>query len=156
MIDIQTMMKESMSNHNRLYGPSARVHDYYESISKPRSAREMYRGASNFGHHSRVRTHTAKAQPTAVAAPSTHLGHVGAVGTVGTVGTADPRRNLNDFYFYYTFIENGRTYVVFKKHVFLVMLLVVSVGIGVLALDVRRLFLFLAKGLQASLASVIS
>lgn len=147
MIDIQTMLNESMRSQNEIFGPSARVHNYYasDSIRKPIRSREMYRGAGHFGHHTRVRGQMSQKTMQPETAP------------VPAPAPAPQRREkLDDFYFYFTYVENGRTYVVFKKHVFLILILAISIGIGVLALDVRRLFLFLAKGLQASLASIIS
>ena len=137
MIDIRTMLKNSMATQNQIYGASARVHNYYadDSIRKIKS-RQMYRGPTTFGPQ--VRQQAAPAPQQAAPQP------------------VPQKRDLDDFYFYFTYVENGRTYVVFKKSVFLLTLLVISIGVGVLALDVRRLLLFLAKGAQASLASIIS
>ena len=131
------MLKNSMDLQNSIYGASANVHNYYaeDTIKKPIKSRQMYRGPNTFGPQ-RTRQQTAPPpQPQPV---------------------QQQQRDLNDFYFYFTYVENERTFVVFKKSVFLLTLLVISIGVGVLALDVRRLLLFLAKGVQVSLASIIS
>ena len=140
MIDIRTMLKQGMNTQNELFGASARVHNYYanDSISKPIQSRQMYQH-----RHAHQQARPLVQQVRAKPPPQPMPQHT-------------TKQNLDEFYFYYTYLENGRTYVVFKKSVFLLMLLTISIGIGVLALDVRRLMLFLAKGLQASLASIIS
>ena len=57
---------------------------------------------------------------------------------------------------YSTFEEGGRTFVAFEKPMFMTMILLLSLGIGVLAIDFRKFLHFIGHTIRKSVSAVTS
>lgn len=146
-----------MRQQHELFGAHARVHgaSYTNPHGLPQQRSQYTQQQAGLQSRQMYRRATMRSQAQ-VAAAAVQQRPQPAQQVQTPAPQASTAQKLDDFYFFYTFVENGRTYIVFKKYTFVVLLLVMSIGIGILALDFRRLFLFLARGCQASLAAVVS
>lgn len=66
------------------------------------------------------------------------------------------RTKKSRHFVYSTYKEGGKTYIAFERPAFITLVLLLSIGIGILAVDARKFIHFLAHTIRKSLSAVTS
>jgi len=69
-------------------------------------------------------------------------------------GTGSGRGRGSRHFVYSTYSEGGRTFIAFEKPMFITLMLIMSIGIGVIAIDARKALHFLAHTIRKSIGAM--